>query len=35
MIVLAIEGDAIASIVRFADPTLFARFGLPTTIADD
>src|SRR5207244_3600321 len=30
VMVLAIEGDAIASLVRFADPDLFARFGLPT-----
>jgi RNA polymerase sigma-70 factor (TIGR02960 family) len=29
VMVLAIEGDAIASLVRFADPDLFARFGLP------
>jgi RNA polymerase sigma-70 factor (ECF subfamily) len=32
VIVLAISDDAIASIVRFADPALFARFGLPATI---
>ncbi|MGI8857366.1 MAG: RNA polymerase subunit sigma-70 [Thermomicrobiales bacterium] len=31
VIVLAIDGGAIASLVRFADPALFARFGLPTT----
>jgi len=29
---LAISDDAIASIVRFADPAMFARFGLPTTL---
>ena len=34
VIVLAIEGDAIASLVRFADPALFAHFGLPITYAD-
>jgi RNA polymerase sigma-70 factor (ECF subfamily) len=33
VIVLAIEGGAIASLTRFADPGLFARFGLPTTLA--
>jgi RNA polymerase sigma-70 factor (ECF subfamily) len=32
VIVLAIEGDAIASLVRFANPDLFARFGLPSRI---
>jgi len=32
VIVLAIEGDAIASLVRFRDPDLFERFGLPTTL---
>jgi RNA polymerase sigma-70 factor (ECF subfamily) len=31
VLVLALEGGAIASLVRFADPTLFARFGLPLT----
>jgi RNA polymerase sigma-70 factor (ECF subfamily) len=30
--VLAIEGDAIASIVRFGAEGLFARFGLPETL---
>jgi RNA polymerase sigma-70 factor (ECF subfamily) len=29
VMVLAIEGNAIASLVRFADHDLFARFGLP------
>jgi RNA polymerase sigma-70 factor (TIGR02960 family) len=33
VIVLAISDGAIASIVRFADPALFARFGLPATFA--
>ena len=32
VIVLAFEGDAIASLARFADPGLFGRFGLPTTL---
>jgi RNA polymerase sigma-70 factor (TIGR02960 family) len=32
VIVLAIEGAAIASLVRFADPDLFARFGLPASL---
>lgn len=32
VMVLAIEGEAISSLVRFADPALFARFGLPTTL---
>ncbi|MGI8688516.1 MAG: RNA polymerase subunit sigma-70 [Thermomicrobiales bacterium] len=32
VMVLAIEDGAIASLVRFADPSLFARFGLPTTL---
>ena len=31
VIVLAVAGDAIASLVRFADAALFPRFGLPTT----
>jgi RNA polymerase sigma-70 factor, ECF subfamily len=31
VIVLAIAGGEIASLVRFADPALFARFGLPMT----
>jgi RNA polymerase sigma-70 factor, ECF subfamily len=35
VIVLAIEGDAIASLVRFADRSLFERFGLPMTLPDD
>lgn len=34
VIVLAIEGDAIASIVRFADPGLFARLGIAPALAD-
>ncbi len=33
VIVLAFEGGAIASLTRFADPGLFGRFGLPTTLA--
>ncbi len=33
VMVLAIRGGDIASIVRFADPTLFARFGLPETLS--
>ena len=32
VVVLAIQGEAIASIVRFADPDLFARFGLAATL---
>ena len=32
VIVLAIEGDAIASLVHFRDPGLFERFGLPPTL---
>ena len=32
VVVLAIDGEAIASIVRFAEPDLFGRFGLPTTV---
>jgi RNA polymerase sigma-70 factor (TIGR02960 family) len=32
VIVLAIAGGEIASLVRFADPALFARFGLPMTL---
>jgi RNA polymerase sigma-70 factor (ECF subfamily) len=32
VLVLAISDDAIASIVRFADPALFPRFGLPATL---
>ena len=32
VIVLAIEGGAIASLVHFRDPDLFARFGLPPTL---
>ena len=35
VMVLAIEGGAIASLVRFADPALFAHFGLPTTLDDE
>jgi RNA polymerase sigma-70 factor (ECF subfamily) len=31
VMVLAIEGEAIVSLVRFADPTLFPHFGLPMT----
>jgi len=34
LMILAIEGDAIASLVRFADPELFRHFGLPTTHDD-
>ena len=33
VVVLAIEGEAIASLVRFADPAHFGRFGLPSAIA--
>ncbi len=32
VIVLAIDGNAIASLARFANPSLFARFGLPETL---
>jgi RNA polymerase sigma-70 factor (ECF subfamily) len=32
MLVLAIEDEAIASLVRFRDPALFERFGLPATL---
>jgi RNA polymerase sigma-70 factor (TIGR02960 family) len=32
VVVLAIEGEAIASLVRFVGPGLFERFGLPETI---
>jgi RNA polymerase sigma-70 factor (ECF subfamily) len=31
LIVLAIQGDEIASLTRFAEPELFGRFGLPIT----
>ena len=34
VIVLAISGDAIASLVRFTSPGLLERFGLPRTFAD-
>jgi RNA polymerase sigma-70 factor (TIGR02960 family) len=34
VIVLAIEGEEISSLVRFADPGLFGRFGLPATLDD-
>ncbi len=34
VIVLAIEGEGISSLVRFADPDLFGRFGLPATLDD-
>jgi RNA polymerase sigma-70 factor (ECF subfamily) len=34
VIVLAIEGEGISSLVRFADPDLFVRFGLPMTLGD-
>jgi RNA polymerase sigma-70 factor (TIGR02960 family) len=34
VIVLAIEGEGISSFVRFADPDLFGRFGLPATLDD-
>ena len=34
VMVLAIEGGAIASLVRFADPALFAHFGLPMLLDD-
>ena len=32
VLVLAIEGEAIASLVRFRGPGLFERFGLPMTL---
>jgi RNA polymerase sigma-70 factor (ECF subfamily) len=32
VVVLAMEGDAIASLVRFRGPNLFQRFGLPATL---
>jgi RNA polymerase sigma-70 factor (ECF subfamily) len=35
VIVLSIEGNAIASLVRFADTGLFGRFGLPMAIDDE
>ena len=34
VIVLAIQGEEISSLVRFADPDLFERFGLPMTLGD-
>jgi RNA polymerase sigma-70 factor (ECF subfamily) len=34
LLILALEGDAIASLTRFAGPDLCARFGLPLTIDD-
>jgi RNA polymerase sigma-70 factor (TIGR02960 family) len=34
VMVLAVEGDAIASLVRFANRDLFARFGLPLEFSD-
>jgi RNA polymerase sigma-70 factor (TIGR02960 family) len=34
ILVLAFEGDAIASLTRFAGPDLCARFGLPLTLDD-
>jgi len=34
VIVLAIEGEGISSLVRFADPDLFERFGLPASLDD-
>lgn len=34
VIVLAIEGEGISSLARFADPVLFERFGLPTRLED-
>jgi RNA polymerase sigma-70 factor (ECF subfamily) len=33
VVVLAIQGDEIASLVRFRGPNLFERFGLPETLA--
>lgn len=33
MLVLSLRGGAIASLTRFADPRLFARFGLPAAVA--
>jgi RNA polymerase sigma-70 factor (ECF subfamily) len=32
LLVLAIEGEAVASLVRFAGPDLFERFGLPVSL---
>lgn len=32
IMVLSLEGDAINAVVGFADPTLFSRFGLPSTL---
>ena len=32
VLVLAIEGESIASLVRFRDPAFFERFGLPGTL---
>jgi RNA polymerase sigma-70 factor (ECF subfamily) len=34
VMVLAIEGDAIASLTRFGDPGVFGRFGLAMTLDD-
>ena len=31
IVTIALDGDAIASLTRFADPLLFERFGLPPT----
>jgi RNA polymerase sigma-70 factor (ECF subfamily) len=32
LIVLAMDGESISSLVRFADTGLFARFGLPPSL---
>ena len=32
ILVIAIEGEAIAALTRFGDPALFVRFGLPMTL---
>jgi RNA polymerase sigma-70 factor (TIGR02960 family) len=34
LIVIAFDGEAIASLTRFGEPSLFARFGLPMTIEE-
>jgi hypothetical protein len=33
LMVLTLDGDAIAEITGFADPTLFPQFGLPTELS--
>lgn len=34
LIVISFKGEAVASLTRFGDPGLFARFGLPMTVDD-